>query len=112
MARIARMEAHIPLEPPALFDRLRGALLEDLMSVGDVTSQALVHEHKEATADFLAKGEGVLCGVNLLPLIFQMAEQLVSTEAAGRAWDLDDAQAAAAAGKSIWEAPSGLRHHP
>lgn len=103
------MESNIPQEPPALFDRLRGALLEDLMSTGDVTSQALVHEHKTAEADFLAKSDGVLCGVNLLPLIFQMAEQLVSTEAAGRAWDLDDAQAAAAAGKTTWDEALSLR---
>lgn len=103
------MEGTIPLEPPALFDRLRGALLEDLMSVGDVTSQALVHEQKTAQADFLAKSGGVLCGVKLLPLIFQMAEQLVSNEAAGRAWDLEDAQSAAAAGKMSWEDAIRLR---
>ncbi|HLX62013.1 MAG TPA: carboxylating nicotinate-nucleotide diphosphorylase [Planctomycetota bacterium] len=103
------MDGNTALEPPPLFDRLRGALLEDLMSAGDVTSQALVHEQKSAQADFLAKSGGVLCGVKLLPLIFQMAEQLVSTEAAGRAWDLDDAQAAAAAGKLSWDDALRLR---
>ncbi len=103
------MESTTTLEPLPLFDRLRGALLEDLTSVGDVTSQALVHEHKSAQADFLIKGSGVLCGVQLLPLIFQMAEQLVSNEAAGRAWDLDDAQTAASAGKMSWDDVLKLR---
>lgn len=97
------MDPTLTLDPPPLFDRLRDALLEDLTAIGDVTSQALVHENKTARADFLAKADGVLCGVKLLPLIFQMAEQLVSTEAAGRAWDLDDVQKAAAEGKLSWD---------
>jgi len=97
------METTTTLEPLPLFDRLRAALLEDLTATGDVTSQALVHENKTARANFLIKGTGVLCGAKLLPLIFSMAEQLVSTEAAGRAWDLDDAQVAAASGKKSWD---------
>ena len=101
--------AALPLEVPPLFDRLRGALLEDLTAVGDITSQALVPEHRMAQADFVAKSEGVLCGVRLLPLIFQMAEQLVSQGAAERAWALSDAQEAAAAGKSSWDAVQQLR---
>jgi nicotinate-nucleotide pyrophosphorylase (carboxylating) len=103
------MESNVSLEPPPLFERLRGALLEDLTSAGDVTSQALVAEHKTASANFLAKSDGVLCGMNLLPLIFQMAEQIVSNEAAGRAWDLDDAQTAAAQGKVSWDEVLRLR---
>ncbi len=93
-----------PLEPPPLFDRLRGALLEDYGMTGDVTSQALVTESREAEAILQAKADGVVCGVKLLPLIFQMAEQLVSLQAAGRAWDLRDAQDAAASGKADWDA--------
>lgn len=103
------METSTTLEPLPLFDRLRAALLEDLTSTGDVTSQALVHETKTAHADFLIKGSGVLCGVKLLPLVFQMAEQLVSSEAAGRAWDLDDAQNAATSGKITWDEVHRLR---
>src|SRR4051812_17222841 len=92
-----------PLEPPPLFDRLRGALLEDLSLHGDVTSQALIPEGKAARGFFLAKADGVVCGVKLLHLIFQMAEQLVSSQAAGRAWDLDDAQDAARTGQAGWD---------
>src|SRR6188472_1446791 len=90
----------LTLEPPPLFDRLRGALLEDLGPAGDITSQSLVPEGKLARADVLVKAEGVICGVNLLMLVFQMAEQFVSQHAAGRAWDLHDAQEAAKAGKA------------
>jgi nicotinate-nucleotide pyrophosphorylase (carboxylating) len=92
----------MPLEPPPLFDRLRGALLEDLGPIGDVTSLSLVPEGKKASADVLIKSDGVLCGVKLLALVFQMTEQIVSTHAAGRAWDLHDAQEAAKAGKAQW----------
>jgi len=92
----------LPLEPPPLFDRLRGALLEDLGPVGDVTSLALVPEGKKARADVLIKADGVLCGVKLLALVFQMTEQIVSSHAAGRAWDIHDAQEAAKAGKANW----------
>lgn len=91
------------LEPPALFDRLRGALLEDLLAAGDLTSQALVPEGRVAEAELVVKAEGVLAGIKLVPLVFQMAEQLVSSQAAGRAWDLEDAQQAAREGKTEWE---------
>jgi nicotinate-nucleotide pyrophosphorylase (carboxylating) len=91
------------LEPPPLFDRLRFALLEDLTSVGDVTSQALAPEGRTAQADVLVKADGVLAGIKLIGIIFQMAEQFVSTQAAGRAWDLEDAQQAAREGKTEWE---------
>src|SRR4051812_23768003 len=91
------------LDPPQLFDRLRYALLEDLTSAGDLTSQALVPEGRQAVADVLVKADGVLAGVKLIGIIFQMAEQLVSMQAAGRAWDLEDAQQAAREGKTEWE---------
>jgi len=91
-----------PLEPLPLFDRLRASLVEDLGLVGDVTSQALVPEGKQARGTFLIKADGILCGVKLLPLIFQMTEQIVSQHAAGRAWDLHDAQEAAKAGNADW----------
>lgn len=103
------MEPSLTLDPPPLFDRLRAALLEDLTAVGDLTSQALVNENKTARAEVLFKADGVLCGVKLLPLIFQMSEQLVSAQAAGRAWDLDDAQAAASGGKISWDEALAIR---
>jgi len=97
------------MEPPPLFDRLRGALLEDLVSAGDVTSQALVPEGRVAEADLVAKADGVLAGIKLVSLVFQMAEQLVSSQAAGRAWDLDDAQQAAREGKTEWDSVLRMR---
>lgn len=103
MATIPNNQSSPPLEPPGLFDRLRAALLEDFGLSGDVTSQALITEGRQAKAEFVAKAEGLLCGVKLLPLIFQMAEQLVSLEAAGRAWELHDAQDAALSGKARWD---------
>src|SRR5579862_8815849 len=97
------------MEPPPLFDRLRGALLEDLVSAGDVTSQALVPEGRVAEAELVAKADGVLAGIKLVSLVFQMAEQLVSSQAAGRAWDLEDAQQAAREGKTEWDAVLRMR---
>jgi len=98
-----------PREPPPLFDRLRGALLEDFGPAGDVTSQSLVLEGKIASASVLVKAEGVLCGVKLLPLIFQMAEELVSSHAAGRSWDLHDAEEAARSGQKDWAGVQAMR---
>ena len=95
-------------EPPGLFDRLQGALLEDLAMAGDITSQSLVPERKIAQAIVVSKANGVLCGVKLLPLIFQMAEQLVCNQALGHAWDLEDAQEAARIGKTHWDAAMQL----
>ncbi|HYG77000.1 MAG TPA: carboxylating nicotinate-nucleotide diphosphorylase [Planctomycetota bacterium] len=102
MSNLNQINLPAPLEPLSLFDRLRAALLEDLGPVGDVTSQALVPEGKQGRGTFLIKADGILCGVKLLPLLFQMTEQVVSQHAAGRAWDLHDAQELAKAGKADW----------
>jgi nicotinate-nucleotide pyrophosphorylase (carboxylating) len=69
------------LESPALSERIKMALLEDLAPNGDVTSQALVPAEKTASAEFLVKADGVLCGVELLEPIFQMAAQLALPQA-------------------------------
>jgi nicotinate-nucleotide pyrophosphorylase (carboxylating) len=103
MANTNSAQSSPSLEGPALFERLRLALHEDLAPHGDVTSQALVPEGKNASAELLVKADGVLCGVKLLSLIFHMAEQFVSLQAAGRAWDLHDAEVEAKSGKGDWE---------
>lgn len=86
-----------------LFDRLRASLLEDLAPDGDLTSQTLVPEGKRVEGEVLIKADGRLCGLKLLPLIFQMAEQFVSQPAAVRTWELYDAQDSARAGKTEWD---------
>ena len=96
-------------DAPSLVERLRGALLEDLAPAGDITSQSLVPEGKQAQAHVVAKAEGRLCGIKLLPLIFEMTEQFVSQQAAGRAWDLHDAQEAARKGQSDWDSVMQLQ---
>lgn len=74
-----RLKRLLPLE-----DRLRMALREDLGAAGDVTSQALVPERKKVVAEVLVKADGVLCGVNLLPLLFPIAAELVMPRAGNR----------------------------
>jgi len=92
------------LEPLPLFDRLRMALIEDHgPGEGDVTSKALVSPEQTSHGLVLVKADGVLCGVNLLPLIFQMAEELVSTAAQDRAGELRGAADAALAGAEGWQ---------
>lgn len=92
-------------QPPALFDRLRMALLEDLGTPdqGDVTSTALIPEDLEVEGIVLAKAPGVVCGVNLLTLVFQMAEELVSAAAQNRAWEVQEASEAALQGQATWQ---------
>ncbi|HEY3320311.1 MAG TPA: carboxylating nicotinate-nucleotide diphosphorylase [Planctomycetota bacterium] len=60
----------------ALDERLRAAMREDLGERGDVTSQALVPIDKLCKGEFLTKADGVLCGVNLLLPIFEIADEL------------------------------------
>lgn len=97
--------SQMSLEPLPLFDRLRMALVEDYgpgAGEGDVTSKALVPTDRTSRGQVLVKAEGVLCGVNLLPLIFQMAEELVSSAAQDRADELRGAADAALAGAGDW----------
>ena len=94
-----------PLAPLPLLDRLRLALLEDHGpgEAGDVTSKALVPPERSARGQALIKADGVLCGIHLWPLIFQMAEELVSAEAQERADALRGAADAALAGQGGWQ---------
>lgn len=46
------------------------ALLEDL-PFGDVTSELLVDKKTKAKGEFIAKESGVICGVDLIPLVFE-----------------------------------------
>ncbi len=46
------------------------ALLED-MPFGDVTSELLVDKKTKAKGEFIAKENGILCGIDLIPLIFE-----------------------------------------
>ena len=65
---------------PPLKTRLRMALREDLALRGDVTSQALVPPEKKADGVFLAKADGVLCGVQLLAPLFAAAAELAGNK--------------------------------
>jgi len=92
------------LEPLPLYDRLRWTLIEDLGAGehGDVTSKALVPPDRQARGTFLIKAPGVLAGVNLLPAIFSMAEELVCASAQDLSGELSDAAEAARAGQGSW----------
>jgi nicotinate-nucleotide pyrophosphorylase (carboxylating) len=63
---------------PALEQRLRWALQEDLDRAGDVTSLALVPPGRFARGIVLVKEPGVLCGVDLLASIFRMVSEELS----------------------------------
>jgi len=65
-------------------ERLRQALLEDLGAAGDLTSQALVPERKNARADVLVKAAGVLCGMEIAQQILSLSAQLAAQCARGR----------------------------
>ncbi|GMV80586.1 MAG: nicotinate-nucleotide diphosphorylase (carboxylating) [Planctomycetota bacterium] len=86
----------------ALYDRLRLTLLEDLGpgDAGDVTSRALVPAESRVRAVLQAKADGVLCGIHLLPLIFEMADEWLSPDAQTRKTQLHEAGEALKAGRS------------
>lgn len=52
------------------------ALLED-MPFGDLTSELLVDNKSKARGEFIAKETGVLCGIDLIPLIFKKLGDVV-----------------------------------
>lgn len=60
---------------PTLEERLRLALREDLGARGDLTSRALVPWERQATGEFLVKADGVLSGLRLLPMVFDLAAE-------------------------------------
>ncbi|MCW8130343.1 MAG: carboxylating nicotinate-nucleotide diphosphorylase [Planctomycetota bacterium] len=70
---------------------------------GDVTSRALVPPDRQARGRFLVKGDGVLAGINLAPIVFAMAEELVCAHAQDRADEMREAGEAARAGQGSWK---------
>ena len=92
-------------QPLSLYDRVRMALLEDHGpgGEGDVTSRALIPPGLAARGIIQAKAPGVLCGVNLLALIFQLAEELIDPRAQDRVEAQREAEEAAKAGRLPWQ---------
>ena len=61
----------------ALDKFLRRALEEDLGGFGDITTGACVPPHTQVQGRFIAKEEGILCGMELLPRIFAVLDPAV-----------------------------------
>lgn len=62
--------------PLSLRERLKLSLLEDLGRAGDVTSQALVPDERQAEGIFLAKADGVVSGTAVLAPVFELTAEL------------------------------------
>ena len=56
-------------------DRVGMALEEDLGGVGDVTTNAIKPVAKIANAEIISKGEGVLCGVEVVKEVFSQLDE-------------------------------------
>jgi nicotinate-nucleotide pyrophosphorylase (carboxylating) len=61
----------MPELPPDVDETIRLALEEDVGS-GDVTTSSVVPPDAEARAEFVAKGAGVLCGLDVADRAFAM----------------------------------------
>src|SRR5262245_44802612 len=59
---------------------VRLALEEDLGSLGDVTTAALVGEHETGRVQVVARASGVLAGIGVAQLVFEMLDPSVSFE--------------------------------
>lgn len=55
---------------------VRAALLEDI-GCGDITTMTTVPADRSARAEFLAKGDGILCGLEIAALAFSLVDPLV-----------------------------------
>lgn len=60
-------------------DIIKAALLEDINYV-DVTTDYLVDKDAVSTAKYVAKDEGVLCGIDVAMRVFQLLDENVKTE--------------------------------
>ena len=60
-------------------DIIKAALLEDINYV-DVTTDYLVDEDAVSTAKYVAKDEGILCGIDVAMRVFQLLDENVKTE--------------------------------
>ena len=66
---------------PEIHDLIDRALQEDL-SIGDATTDALVPPDLQATATLFAKQPGVLCGVEVAEAVFRRVDPSLRTERA------------------------------
>ena len=53
------------------------ALAEDLATVGDLTSQALIAENWRGSADFVVRADGVLAGIDVARMVFNRIDSAV-----------------------------------
>jgi nicotinate-nucleotide pyrophosphorylase (carboxylating) len=60
------------LDPGAVEELVRAALAEDLAGGVDVTSQATIPAEQTSTADFVVRGEGVVCGLPVAEAVMQV----------------------------------------
>jgi nicotinate-nucleotide pyrophosphorylase (carboxylating) len=65
---------------PQVEETVQNALDEDLKD-GDITTGPLVPAHKQGTARFLAKAEGVLAGIVVMPIVFQKVDPFLKFNA-------------------------------
>ncbi|MEW5310270.1 MAG: hypothetical protein WDW38_002085 [Sanguina aurantia] len=72
-------KSHTPIPPPHhptydLVKVVRDALEEDAGGLGDVTTLATIPANTQAVATFLAKADGVLAGLAVADLVFEMVD--------------------------------------
>lgn len=68
-------------------DLIKRAIMEDINYL-DVTSDYLIPEEQEGSAYFLAKAEGVLCGLNVALRVFQLLDPTFQAETLKQDGDL------------------------
>src|SRR5882757_6184117 len=66
-----------PLPPIMLEPLVRAALLEDLGRAGDLTSDAIVPADRRATTLLVARQAGVVAGLDLARLAFQLIDPAI-----------------------------------
>lgn len=58
-------------------DIVKNALLEDI-GTGDITTISTVPEEKQITGNFLAKEDGILCGLDVIKTVFNTIDETVT----------------------------------
>ncbi|MGE5629534.1 MAG: carboxylating nicotinate-nucleotide diphosphorylase [Caulobacteraceae bacterium] len=62
-------------------DRIILNALEEDLGWGDITTDSTIPEHVEIKGNFIAKEEGVICGVSVCSRVFQLLDESIKFEA-------------------------------
>ncbi|PKM55211.1 nicotinate-nucleotide pyrophosphorylase (quinolinate phosphoribosyltransferase) [Petrocella atlantisensis] len=75
-----------PMNEHQLINKIKAWLEED-MPYGDITSQNILFQSHNIRATFIAKEEGIICGIDIINLVFQTIDKTIIFEPSAKDGD-------------------------